>query len=210
VPETEVAPPQAYRARLLEGVDWAWMLALMAAGLVLRLLYWSGFGLIDDVLFRHFIASSLWNHGVLHDNFTYRFTWWIPTALFGRFMGLSEQSMILPITFAATLGTGVMYALGKQLFGRTGGIIAALLLVTPIDSRGRRYSAATSSSQLLGGLLPAPSRLGRRRPLAAPLGGGELSCCCRTTPRRRRRLYPRLGASAVDEATHRRTHHLPL
>ena len=134
MPETEVAPPAPHRARLLERVDWAWMLALMAGGLLLRLLYWSGFGLIDDVLFRHFIASILWNHGVLHDNFTYRFTWWIPTALFGRFMGLSEQSMILPITVVATLGTGVMYALGKQLFGRPGAIIAALLLVVaPID-----------------------------------------------------------------------------
>jgi hypothetical protein len=134
VPETEVASPQPRRTRLLDGVDWAWILGLMAAGMVARLCYWSGFGLIDDVLFRHFIASILWNHGVLHDNFTYRFTWWIPTALFGRALGLSERSMILPITFAATLGTGVVYALGKQLFGRSGAIIAALLLVVaPID-----------------------------------------------------------------------------
>src|SRR5262245_46072185 len=43
------------RQSLLGGVDVLWMLGLIAAGLAVRLRWYSGFGLGDDVLFRHAI-----------------------------------------------------------------------------------------------------------------------------------------------------------
>ena len=42
--------------------------------------------------------------------------------------------MIAPVTIVATLGIGLLYAFGKALWGRPGGLIAALLLlVHPLD-----------------------------------------------------------------------------
>jgi Dolichyl-phosphate-mannose-protein mannosyltransferase len=106
----------------------------MALGLALRLLYFSGFGLGDDILFRHFINNILQNRTIPPDSFSYRATWWFPTALAARLLGLDEPALALPITAAATLGIGVVYLLGKLLFGRPGGVIAALLLIfQPLD-----------------------------------------------------------------------------
>jgi hypothetical protein len=120
--------------RLLEPVDLLLVLVLMGVGLGLRLAWFSGFGLGDDVIFRHGIAHLLTNKTVPVDNQAYRFTWWLPTALACRIFGLGEVPMILPVTAFATLGTGVLYAFGKVLWGRPGGVIAALLLlVAPLD-----------------------------------------------------------------------------
>ncbi len=119
---------------LLQLADLPWILGLMALGLTLRLLWFSGYGLGDDIIFRHLIAHLLTNHVVFPDNQAYRFVWWLPTALGGRLFGLGETAMILPITTAATLGIGLVYLFGKHLWGRAGGVIAALLLIFhPLD-----------------------------------------------------------------------------
>ncbi len=120
--------------RRLERADVALVLGLMALGLGLRLLYFGGFGLGDDVLYRHFINSIIENRIVQPDNTSYRVTWWFPTALACRILGLSELGIILPVTVIATLGIGLVYFFGKTLWGRAGGVIAALLLVVhPLD-----------------------------------------------------------------------------
>ncbi|TMA96928.1 MAG: glycosyltransferase family 39 protein [Deltaproteobacteria bacterium] len=120
--------------RLLDARDVGLMLALMALALGLRLAYFSGFGLGDDVIYRHFINNILVNHYVLPDNTAYRVAWWLPTAFACRILGLSEAGMIAPVTIVATLGIGLLYAFGKALWGRPGGLIAALLLlVHPLD-----------------------------------------------------------------------------
>src|SRR5262249_34066976 len=59
---------------------------------------------------------------------------WIPALVSCRLLGLSERTLILPFTVVDTLGIGLAYALGRKLYGRCGGVIAALLVVaTPLD-----------------------------------------------------------------------------
>jgi hypothetical protein len=121
------------RRWLLDRHDYGWILALMAIGLGLRLLYFSGFGLADDAIFRGSIAQ-IQSQRLIWGNMTYRVTWWLPTVLSCRFLGLTELGLILPITITATLGIALIYAFGKALWGTPGAIIAALLLITqPLD-----------------------------------------------------------------------------
>jgi len=121
------------RERLVTPRDLAWMLALMALALVPRLYWASGVGLSDDFIFRGEVNAVL-HQQVLPDNQAYRFSWWFPTALSCRLFGLTELGLILPFTATATLGVALVYLLGKTLWGRPGGVIAALLLATyPLD-----------------------------------------------------------------------------
>ena len=121
------------RERLVTPRDLAWMLVLMALALAPRLYWASGVGLSDDFIFRGEVSAVL-HQQVLPDNQAYRFSWWFPTALSCRLFGLTELGLILPFTVTATLGIALLYLLGKTLWGRPGGIIAALLLATyPLD-----------------------------------------------------------------------------
>src|SRR5262249_13455941 len=120
--------------RLLDASDLPWLLGLVGVGLALRLFYWSGYGLGDDVIFRSNIASIVQHGQVRADNMAYRFTWWLPTALSCFVLGLTEVGLVLPTTVMATIGMVVVYAFGKALRGRPGAVIAALLLlVCPLD-----------------------------------------------------------------------------
>ena len=120
--------------RLLTRADLPWLLGLVSAYLVLRLLYWSGFGLGDDVIFHHNIAMIVQSSQVAPDNIAYRFTWWLPTALSARLFGLNEVGLVLPTIAMATVGAIVVYAFGKALWGRPGAVIAVLLLIVcPLD-----------------------------------------------------------------------------
>src|SRR5215468_882283 len=106
----------------------------MGLGLALRLAYWSGYGLADDPIFRGNVIELLQTHDLLGDNISYRLAWLIPTTLFCKIFGLTEFGMIFPITATSTLGIGLVYALGKSLYGRSGALIAALLLIAqPLD-----------------------------------------------------------------------------
>jgi hypothetical protein len=117
----------------LVGTDWLLILGLMALGLALRLLYYSGYGLCDDAIFRGNIAFAL-NGGLSHDAISYRFTWLGLSALSCKVFGLTELGMILPITAIATLGIGLIYLLGHALWARPGALIASLLLIVqPLD-----------------------------------------------------------------------------
>jgi hypothetical protein len=128
-----VSAPQSGE-RLFTEADLPWILGLVGAGLALRLLYWSGYGLGDDVIFRSNIAAIVQHGQVASDNIAYRFTWWLPTALSCQVLGLNELGLILPTTLMATAGMVVVYAFGKALWGRPGAVIAALLLlVCPLD-----------------------------------------------------------------------------
>ena len=119
---------------LLDRIDCGWILVLMGLGLALRLAYWSGYGLADDPIFRGNVVELLKTHGLLGDNISYRLAWLIPTTLFCKIFGLTEFGMIFPVTATGTLGIGLVYALGKSLYGRSGALIAALLLIAqPLD-----------------------------------------------------------------------------
>jgi len=127
-------PPPRRSEALLDRTDLLPMVGLMALGLVARVVWRSGWGLGDDVLYRHFIYNILNVHIIPADNTSYRVAWWFPTALACRVFGMSEVGMILPITLIDTLAIGLLYAFGKALWGREGGVIAALLVVVcPLD-----------------------------------------------------------------------------
>src|SRR5215831_8753570 len=114
--------------------DVLWMLGLTAVGLAFRLLYFSGYGLGDDVIFHSEIASIVRRGVVIPDNTSYRVTRWLPTVLACRLFGLNETGLIVPITGMATIGMLLVYVFGKSLWGRPGAIIATLLLlVFPLD-----------------------------------------------------------------------------
>src|SRR5262245_50348783 len=113
--------------------DWGLMLGLMLVGLLLRLRWWSGYGLADDGNFKGAIEQIV-NAGVLANAYTYRATWWLPTALLCRALGFTEAALILPITIISMLGIGLIFVFGRSLWGRAGGVIAALLLIVhPVD-----------------------------------------------------------------------------
>lgn len=109
------------------------MLALAALGLGLRLAFFSGFGLGDDIILRHAIGNIVEGH-IQPDNQAYRFVWWLPTVILARLFGLGEPTLIAPIVTIATIGTMLVYAFGFALWGRAGAVIATLLLlVHPLD-----------------------------------------------------------------------------
>src|SRR5262249_42603207 len=109
------------------------MLGLMLVGLLLRLRWWSGYGLADAGNFKGAVEQIV-NAGVLANAYGYRATWWLPTALLCRALGFTEAALILPITAMSTLGIGLVYVFGARVWGRAGGVIAASLLIFhPVD-----------------------------------------------------------------------------
>jgi hypothetical protein len=122
------------RPPLLDGTDWLRIVALTVVGMGLRLWYFSGYGLGDDIVLRNFLNMVVSQGNVLHDNLAYRVVWWIPTAIMCRLWGLREIPYLLPILIAATCSFTVVYVFGKALYGRTGALVAGLLfLACPLD-----------------------------------------------------------------------------
>lgn len=128
-------PPTCSRATpLLERRDVVGVVLLMAVGLALRLAWFSGYGLGDDRIYRFDLTAVLDGRLPITPQNAYRFCWWVPTAVTSRLFGLTEVGVIAPVTAFSVLGIGVVYLLGKHLWGRAGGwIAAALLVVHPID-----------------------------------------------------------------------------
>jgi 4-amino-4-deoxy-L-arabinose transferase-like glycosyltransferase len=109
-------------------------LALMAGGLILRASLWSGYGLGDDPILKAQFVAFLRDGRFIPDNQGYRVSWWLPTLASTRLFGLNEYALIWPVTIMSALGIGAVYAIGHQLYGRAGAVIAALLLaVHPFD-----------------------------------------------------------------------------
>jgi len=126
--------PSRPKPPLLDLTDWLLMLLITAVAMALRFAWYSGYGLGDDILVRHAVAHYLQTGNPPGANFTYRFTWWVPTVLLAGRYGLGEMAMVLPNVIADVFLFPVGYALGKACFGRAAAIVAALLLaVTPLD-----------------------------------------------------------------------------
>jgi hypothetical protein len=114
--------------------DLALAALLMGLGAALRLAWFSGVGLADDAQWIAYLNTVDSTGSVPRDNVAYRFTWWLPTLAACRLFGFTETALIGPVLAAATLGIGIVYALGVVLAGRAGGLIAALLLIVlPLD-----------------------------------------------------------------------------
>src|SRR5207249_3057056 len=117
-------------------VDVVTALGLVTAALALRLRYWGGYGLSDDSIFLGEVRQILVGGTVAPDNQAYRFTWWLPTAVFCRLFGMTEVSMVLPYLIYSLVGIALVYGFGRRLFGRFGGLAAGLMVVVhPTDVR---------------------------------------------------------------------------
>jgi len=130
--QQSAAPGSPARAAILPDVAIA--ITLMLAGLTLRVRWWGGFGLSDDPIFWGDIRSILEAGIVMPNNQGYRFPWWLPTAALAQAFGLTETTMVLPILAYSILGIGLLYVLGRVLWGRWGGAVAAAFVaVHPMD-----------------------------------------------------------------------------
>jgi len=122
---------------VVPGVDVAAALSsilVVVMAVVLRLRYFSGLGLGDDLLLRSDIVSIVQSGHVINLANGYRFTWWIPTALSCRLLGLTEAGLIAPIVAFDVLGMVLVCLFARRLWGGGGAVIAALLLaVLPLD-----------------------------------------------------------------------------
>jgi len=120
--------------RLFDRRDVGILSGLIIVGLALRLAWFSGYGLGDDLNFL-FMVRSILETGRPEGSYAYRFTWWAPTVALCRWLGgATEVGFIAPITAASMVGLAVVYAIGKHLWGRRGAITAALLLIVhPLD-----------------------------------------------------------------------------
>jgi len=152
---SDVTPTGPLRPRppLLDATDWLRIAALTTVGMGLRLLYFSGYGLGDDIVLRNFMNMIVSQGTVLHDNLAYRVTWWIPTAITCRLWGLRELPYLLPILVAATCSFAVVYAFGKTLYGRAGALVAGLLLLAcPLDFAWSTMLTPDLQASLFSGL----------------------------------------------------------
>jgi hypothetical protein len=119
---------------LLRRADLGRIALLMATGLALRLAVASGLGLGDDSIYKADLMTILRAGHVLPTPNAYRFVWWLPTTFCCRLFGFTEFAVLLPIVLGSVAGIGVVYALGKELFGEAAAVVAAMLVVvTPID-----------------------------------------------------------------------------
>jgi len=163
------APP------LLDRTDLALILLLTAVGMGLRLAWYSGYGLGDDILIRHAVSWFLDSGLSPSLNYAYRFAWWGPTMLSGLVLGTTDVAVVLPTIIAATVAFPLIYATGAALWGRPGGIMsAALLAVVPLDFAWSTMVTPdiVCSAFILGGMLAilrapmAPTSRRRRQLLA--------------------------------------------
>src|SRR4029079_16229650 len=81
---TTLQAPVRPQPPLPDATDWLRIAALTVVGMGLRLLYFIGYGLGDDIVLRNFINILLQQGQVLHDNLAYRVVWWLPTATSSR------------------------------------------------------------------------------------------------------------------------------
>jgi 4-amino-4-deoxy-L-arabinose transferase-like glycosyltransferase len=133
-PIPDLAPMASGKPRRRVSPDLALALGLMVVAAALRIAYFSGYGLGDDANLLYFVRSIYREGFIPPDNIAYRFTWWLPTVLSCRVFGLTEPALILPSIVVDTLGIGLVYAFGRRLWGRSGGVVAALLLTAmPLD-----------------------------------------------------------------------------
>jgi len=130
----DAAPGMRPVQLLLRPADLLAIGLVLAFGVGLRLLYFSGLGLGDDVLLRLDIAALVRTGRPNISPTVYRFSWWLPSTLIARWLGLGEAGLITPILLFDAAGIVVVYLVAKTLWDRTAGILAALLVVaTPLD-----------------------------------------------------------------------------
>ncbi len=108
---------------------------MFAAGVTLRLALFSGYGLGDDpgyfLCYRDILATGTFNPT---RGYNYRFSFWIPVVAFMWTFGVSEAAWVGFVTLCSALNLVLVYLIGRQEWGREGGLLAmALLAVFPLE-----------------------------------------------------------------------------
>jgi 4-amino-4-deoxy-L-arabinose transferase-like glycosyltransferase len=109
--------------------------AVLAAGIVLRIALFSGYGLGDDpnffISYYDIYRTGSWNAMRAYD---FRFAFWVPVVAAMRLFGPGETAFIGFITACSILNLPLVYGLARQEWDRRAGLLAmALLAVFPLD-----------------------------------------------------------------------------
>ena len=89
---------------------------VVLAAVALRLQYFRGLGLGDDLRLSSDIGEIV-RYGHVHFGPNgYRFTWWIPTALSCRLLGVTEAGLITPIVVSDVLGIVLVSLFARRLW----------------------------------------------------------------------------------------------
>lgn len=109
--------------------------AVFVAGVALRLVLFSGYGLGDDpgyfLSYRDLLETGTFNPTRAYN---YRFSFWIPVVAFMWTFGVSEASWVGFVTVCSAANLVLVYLLARQEWDFAGGLLAmALLAVYPLD-----------------------------------------------------------------------------
>jgi 4-amino-4-deoxy-L-arabinose transferase-like glycosyltransferase len=127
---TGVAPPAAVAGAERDGAAIVWVLL---AGLLVRLLFFCGEGLGDDPNY-YAAFKQIYDGQIQNGPYQHRFSSWVLHVLVWKLFGISEFTFLLPILLSSLGCIYVLYLVGRLLYGRATGLVAAALLsVNPFE-----------------------------------------------------------------------------
>lgn len=114
------------------------MAIILTVAITVRIIFFIGFGLGDDLIYSS-VVNNIMNYGFqsfdLNYGVNYRIGLYLPMLLFFSILGVNDLSLVLYPLLASLGSIIVIYFIGKELFGKEAGIIAAILLaLCPFDA----------------------------------------------------------------------------
>lgn len=109
------------------------ILSIVLLGFLIRLIYFSGDGLGDDV--NQFLAfKNIYDGHFINSPYYHRFSYWLPQLIIWKLFGISEFTFILPVLLSSLGCIYLVYLISTRVFGENAGLIAALLMaVNPFE-----------------------------------------------------------------------------
>ncbi|HHT9126293.1 MAG TPA: ArnT family glycosyltransferase [Candidatus Brocadiia bacterium] len=135
------------------------MAAVFSVAIIIRACFFIGFGLGDDSIYAG-VVRNIMNGGFrgldLNYGMDYRVGLYLPILLFFSIFGINDISFVLYPLLASLGSIIVIYFIGKELFGKETGIIAAILMTfCPFDA----VFASTMTIDIMTSLFTALSFL---------------------------------------------------
>ncbi len=112
------------------------MAIVFSVAIIVRICFFIGFGLGDDPIYVG-VVNYMMNYGYpsLNYGMNYRIGLYLPVFLFFKIFGINDISFVLYPLLASLGSIIVIYFIGKELFGKETGIIAAgLMAFCPFDA----------------------------------------------------------------------------
>lgn len=114
------------------------MLIILSIAIAIRIIFFIGYGMGDDLIYSGTV-SNIMKDGFqsLNPGFgaNYRIGLYLPILLFFSIFGINDLSLVLYPLLASIGSIIVIYFIGKELFGKETGVIAAVLLaLCPFDA----------------------------------------------------------------------------